>query len=53
VFGKAGADGCLRLHRRYGLLLAYPIPRAYVDNRASWICSGSNELMKELIARTL
>lgn len=34
-------------------MLEYPIARAFVDNRASRIYGGTNEIMKELIARTL
>ncbi len=46
-------DECLQLHGGYGYMLEYPIARAYVDNRASRIYGGTNEIMKELIARTL
>lgn len=46
-------DQCLQLHGGYGYMLEYPIARAYVDSRAARIYGGSNEIMKELIARTL
>ena len=46
-------DECVQLHGGYGYMLEYPIARAYVDNRASRIYGGTNEIMKELIARTL
>jgi alkylation response protein AidB-like acyl-CoA dehydrogenase len=34
-------------------MLEYPIARMYVDARASRIYGGTNEIMKELIARQL
>ena len=46
-------DECLRLHGGYGYMLEYPIARAYIDHRANRIYAGTNEIMKELISRTL
>ena len=46
-------DECLQLHGGYGYMLEYPIARAYIDNRANRIYAGTNEIMKELISRTL
>ena len=46
-------DECVQLHGGYGYMLEYPIARAYIDSRASRIYGGTNEIMKELIARTL
>ena len=46
-------DQCLQLHGGYGYMLEYPIARAWIDSRAQRIYGGSNEIMKELIARTL
>ncbi len=46
-------DVCLQLHGGYGYMLEYPIARAYVDHRANRIYAGTNEIMKELISRTL
>lgn len=46
-------DECLQLHGSYGYKLETPIARAYVDARVSKIYTGTNEIMKELIARTL
>lgn len=46
-------DECLQLHGGYGYMLEYPIARAYIDSRAQRIYGGTNEIMKELIARTL
>ena len=46
-------DQCLQLHGGYGYMLEYPIARAFIDARAQRIYGGTNEIMKELIARTL
>ena len=46
-------DECLQLHGGYGYMLEYPIARAYIDNRANRIYAGTNEIMKELISRSL
>jgi alkylation response protein AidB-like acyl-CoA dehydrogenase len=46
-------DEGLQLHGGYGYMLEYPIARAYIDSRAGRIYGGTNEIMKELIARTL
>jgi alkylation response protein AidB-like acyl-CoA dehydrogenase len=46
-------DTCLQLHGGYGYMWDYPIARAYADARVHRIYGGSNEIMRELIARTL
>ncbi len=46
-------DQCLQLHGGYGYMMEYPIARAYADARVQRIYGGTNEIMKELIARTL
>ncbi len=46
-------DICLQLHGGYGFMLEYPIARAYADARVQRIYGGTNEIMKELIARSL
>ncbi|MGH8284613.1 MAG: acyl-CoA dehydrogenase family protein [Steroidobacteraceae bacterium] len=46
-------DECLQLHGGYGYMREYPISRLYVDARVAKIYGGSNEIMKELIARSL
>lgn len=46
-------DECVQLHGGYGYMMEYPIARAYIDNRAHRIYAGTNEIMKELISRTL
>ncbi|MDR0068851.1 acyl-CoA dehydrogenase family protein, partial [Acinetobacter sp. 11520] len=52
MFSKI-VDECLQLHGGYGYMLEYPIARAYIDHRANRIYAGTNEIMKELISRTL
>lgn len=46
-------DECLQLHGGYGYMMEYPIARLYVNSRVGKIYGGSNEIMKELIARKL
>lgn len=46
-------DECLQLHGGYGYMWDYFVARAYADVRVQKIYAGSNEIMKELIARTL
>ena len=46
-------DACLQLHGGYGYMLEYPIARAFVDARVTRIYGGANEIMKEIIGRSL
>jgi len=46
-------DECLQLHGGYGYMQEYAISRAYVDARAQRIYGGTNEIMKDIISRTL
>jgi acyl-CoA dehydrogenase len=46
-------DACLQLHGGYGYMLEYPIARMYADARVQKIYGGANEILKELIARSL
>ena len=46
-------DECLQLHGGYGYMWEYPISRAYVDARIQKIYGGTNEIMKELISRSI
>ena len=52
LMGKV-IDECVQLHGGYGYMLEYPVARAWIDARAQRIYGGTNEIMKELIARTL
>ena len=47
------ADRCLQLFGGYGYMTEYPVSRHYVDARVQRIYGGTNEIMKELIARKL
>jgi acyl-CoA dehydrogenase len=46
-------DECLQLFGGYGYMADYPIARLYADSRVQKIYGGSNEIMKDLIARRL
>jgi len=46
-------DTCLQLFGGYGYMWEFPIARAYADARIHRIFGGANEIMKELIARSL
>ncbi len=46
-------DECLQLHGGYGYMWEYPIARMYADSRVQKIYGGTNEIMKELISRSL
>jgi acyl-CoA dehydrogenase len=46
-------DECLQLFGGYGYMLEYPIARAFLDARVQTIYAGSNEIMKEIVARSL
>ncbi|RUS78937.1 hypothetical protein EGW08_013315 [Elysia chlorotica] len=47
------ADRCVQLHGGWGYMQEYGICRAYTDARVQPIYGGSNEIMKELIARQI
>lgn len=44
---------CVQMHGGWGFMAEYPICKAYLDARVQPIYGGSNEIMKELIARTI
>jgi acyl-CoA dehydrogenase len=46
-------DECVQLHGGYGYMTEYLIARLYADARVTRIYGGTNEIMKELIARSL
>ena len=50
---KRVMDECLQLHGGYGYMLEYPIARFYLDARVQAIYGGTNEIMKEVIGRSL
>ena len=45
-------DECVQLHGGYGYMNEYLIARMYADARVTRIYGGTNEIMKELIARS-
>lgn len=47
------ATQCVQLHGGWGYMWEYPIAKAFVDARVQPIYGGTNEIMKELIARTI
>ncbi|NUZ08593.1 acyl-CoA dehydrogenase family protein [Piscinibacter koreensis] len=46
-------DDCLQMFGGFGYMWEYPIARAYADARVSRIYGGTNEIMKEIVSRTL
>jgi acyl-CoA dehydrogenase len=46
-------DECLQFFGGYGYMTEYPIARLYADVRVSKIYGGTNEVMKEIIARAV
>jgi acyl-CoA dehydrogenase len=47
------ADECLQLFGGYGYMNEYPISRIWTGARVQRIFGGTNEIMKEIISRTL
>ncbi|MGB0385189.1 MAG: acyl-CoA dehydrogenase family protein [Ardenticatenaceae bacterium] len=50
---KRVIDQCLQLHGGYGYMLEYPIAKFYLDIRVNPIYGGTNEIMKEIIGRSM
>jgi alkylation response protein AidB-like acyl-CoA dehydrogenase len=50
---KRVADQCVQLHGGYGYMLEYLVTRMYLDARVQSIYAGTNEIMKEIIGRSL
>lgn len=46
-------DRCLQVFGGYGYMREYPIARRYAASRVQKIYGGTNEIMKELVARSL
>jgi alkylation response protein AidB-like acyl-CoA dehydrogenase len=46
-------DRCVQLFGGYGYMLEYPIARAFVDARVTRIYGGANEIMKEIVGRSM
>ncbi|MCA9986482.1 MAG: acyl-CoA dehydrogenase family protein [Anaerolineales bacterium] len=50
---KEVIDDCVQLHGGYGYMLEYPVAKFYLDVRVDPIHGGTNEIMKEIIGRSL
>ena len=46
-------DACVQLHGGYGYMTEYEVARGWADARVTKIWAGSNEIMKEIIGRSL
>ena len=46
-------DGCVQLHGGYGFIWDYPITRAFADARSQRIVGGTNEIMRQIIAKSM
>jgi alkylation response protein AidB-like acyl-CoA dehydrogenase len=46
-------DTCAQLHGGYGYMREYHVAQAWMDGRVTKIWAGSNEIMKEVIGRSL
>ena len=46
-------DQCLQLYGGYGYMMEYEIAKAYIDSRVQTIYGGTNEIMKEIIGRSM
>jgi acyl-CoA dehydrogenase len=46
-------DECVQLHGGYGYMNEYLVCRLFADSRVQRIYGGTNEIMKELISRSL
>ena len=46
-------DECVQLHGGYGFMQETAVAEMWADARVQRICGGTNEIMKELIARAL
>jgi alkylation response protein AidB-like acyl-CoA dehydrogenase len=46
-------DACVQLHGGYGYMTEYPVAQAWMDARVTKIWAGSNEIMKDVIGRSL
>ena len=46
-------DRCVQIFGGYGYMMEYPIARMYAAARVQKIYGGANEIMKELVARSL
>ena len=50
---QAVIDECVQLHGGYGYMNEYLVCRMFADSRVQRIYGGTNEIMKELISRSI
>jgi alkylation response protein AidB-like acyl-CoA dehydrogenase len=50
---KSITDRCLQLHGGYGYILEYPVAQAYLAARLLTIFGGTNEIMRDVVGRTI
>jgi alkylation response protein AidB-like acyl-CoA dehydrogenase len=50
---KSVTDRCLQLHGGYGYIMEYPVAQAYLAARLLTIFGGTNEIMRDVIGRTI
>ncbi len=50
---KSVTDRCLQLHGGYGYILEYPIAQGYLAARLLTIFGGTNEIMRDVIGRSI
>ncbi|KJE22605.1 acyl-CoA dehydrogenase [Frankia torreyi] len=50
---NAVLDACVQLHGGYGYMTEYRAAQAWMDGRVTKIWAGTNEIMKEIIGRSL
>ncbi|HET8878086.1 MAG TPA: acyl-CoA dehydrogenase family protein [Arthrobacter sp.] len=50
---KSITDRCLQLHGGYGYIMEYPVAQAYLAARLLTIFGGTNEIMRDVIGRTI
>ena len=46
-------DTCVQMHGGYGYTTEYKVSEYWVDSRVNRIYAGTNEIMRELIGRSL
>jgi alkylation response protein AidB-like acyl-CoA dehydrogenase len=51
--GYRVADAALQIHGGYGYMMEYEVQRSWRDSRLNRIGGGTDEIMKEVIAKTL
>ena len=50
---KSVTDRCLQLHGGYGYIMEYPVAQAYLAARLLTIFGGTNEIMRDVVGRSI